>query len=222
MRDRTHLTRQLDIIPVEALDIPVTIIGAGAIGSWVALCLAKMGMENLSVMDDDVVSIENMNSQFYPMSAIGKPKVEALHDMVKSFTDIKISYTNKRYDGGPIPGIVVCSVDSMQARALVFQELAERSIHTKFVIDPRMGSESALLYTYSPMDSDQCESYSTSLYSDEDSVQERCTAKATIYTANLLAGLVVKSIKDFLAKQEQLMHASWDIKGNQLLCFNRN
>lgn len=219
-RDRTHLTRQLDIIPLDCLDTPVTIIGAGAIGSWVALSLAKMGMENLTVYDDDAVSIENMNCQFYPFSAIGKKKAQALAEMVEQFTRVKINYKNEKYTGGKISGIVVCAVDSMSARKLVFENLAERSIHTQYVIDPRMGSQSALLLTYRPMDSKECEDYATSLYTDESAVQERCTAKATIYTANLLSGIVVKALKDFLLKGERLSYATWDIPTNQLVCFS--
>ena len=29
-----HLTRQLDLVPLHILDTPITVIGAGAIGSW--------------------------------------------------------------------------------------------------------------------------------------------------------------------------------------------
>ena len=63
-----HLIRQFDLIPEDVLGEPITIIGVGAIGSWTTLALAKMGFQNLTVFDDDKVSIENMNSQFYPMN----------------------------------------------------------------------------------------------------------------------------------------------------------
>ena len=60
-----HLTRQLDVIPVEILDEPINIIGAGAVGSFTALTLAKMGFAQIAVWDDDVVSEENLNAQFF-------------------------------------------------------------------------------------------------------------------------------------------------------------
>ena len=78
-----HLTRQLDLIPLNVLNKPVTIIGCGAIGSFLGLQLAKMGMTNLTFFDHDTVSIENMSNQFYPRSAIGQNKASALYDMLE-------------------------------------------------------------------------------------------------------------------------------------------
>ena len=36
-----HLTRQIDLIPTRVLNIPITVIGCGAIGGWTTLMLAK-------------------------------------------------------------------------------------------------------------------------------------------------------------------------------------
>lgn len=219
-KDRTHLTRQYDLIPLAAVDTPVTIIGAGAVGSWVTFMLARMGMENLTVYDADEVSIENMNNQCYPFRSIGQKKVVALSEWIEDFNKVKIRAVEEFYTGGHFPGIVVASVDSMKARQLIFDEHADRAFRTTLVVDPRMGGESAMLFTYNPMDLENCASYKTSLYSDEDAVQERCTEKATIYTAGSLASLVVKAVKDHIVHGRGLRHATWDIKGNQLICFN--
>lgn len=221
IRDRTHLTRQMDIIPLDALDTPVTIIGAGAIGSFVALSLAKMGMENLTVFDDDIVSIENMNCQFYPLWSVGLPKCMVLEDMLESFTKVKIRAVHEKYQAGRFPGIVVSAVDSMKARKLIFDEHRDQAFRTRTIVDARMGPESALLYVYNPTDTEDCKAYETSLYSDDDAVQERCTAKSTMYTVNGITYLVVKAIKDSILNKRGLSHATWDIEGNQTLCFNK-
>lgn len=214
-----HLTRQLDIIPISCLGERITIIGAGAVGSFVALSLAKMGFSSITVFDDDTIEVENMNCQFYRHSDIGKPKVVALAELVNDFTGVKIEAINKRYEGGSFPGIVVSAVDSMAVRKLIWDNHAMKAIATKAVIDPRMGAESALLYVMNPMSDRDIESYSKVLYTDENAVQERCTAKATMYCALMLSGLVAKAVKDLANSQTYPRITMWSIADNQLQSF---
>lgn len=209
-----HLTRQMDLIPIEVLREPITIIGAGAVGSWTALALAKMGFGDITVFDHDVVDVENLNSQFYPHSAVGQLKVSALSDLVKSFTGIKITTHAMRYTVGTHPGIVIAAVDSMEARKLIWENHKGLGAGTRAIIDPRMGAEQALLYVMNPLSETDAESYEKSLYTDDEAVHERCTAKATIYTANLLSGLVCKAVKDLVTRPDYLRTAQWNIKEN--------
>lgn len=211
-----HLTRQRDLIPVDILGEPITIIGAGAIGSWTALSLAKMGFGNIHVIDFDNVDTVNLNSQFYRFCDVGKSKVEALKSLVKDFTGVEIRATHGYYERGIFPGIVIVAVDSMKARETAWKNHFQQSPFTKAIIDPRMGAETALLYCMRPMQKSDGESYEKTLYTDDAAVQERCTAKATIYTANLLAGLVVKCVKDILTRKDYLRIATWDIGQNQV------
>lgn len=212
-----HLTRQADIIPEEVLGEQITIIGAGAIGSWVTLSLAKMGFENLTVFDHDTISIENMNCQFYPFGDIGKPKASMLAQMVRVFTNANISAHDRKYETGTFPGIVISAVDSMAVRKLIWENHKEKSPGTRAIIDPRMGAENALLYVMNPMDESDILSYEKSFYSDQDAVQEACTAKATIFTANMLSGLVCKAVKDLVTRPDYIRTAQWNIRENAFL-----
>lgn len=211
------LTRQLDFIPMESLSAEINIVGAGAIGSWVALSLAKMGFVDITVWDMDEVSIENMNCQFYPISHVGKPKVDVLKDMVEAFTGVSIM-TRGKYEGQQLSGIVVSALDNMETRKLIFDS---RSNVTKWIIDPRMSLEAASLVTCNCQDSTSVQRYAKTFYSDSDAVQERCTAKSTIYTANLIAGLVCKTVKDIAtgSSQDLIKMAEWHIGKNQLVAF---
>lgn len=206
-----HLTRQLDIIPVSCLGEKVTVIGAGAIGSLAVLSLAKMGFGNVTVFDDDKVDIENMSCSLYRMQDVGKPKVVALAEIVKESTGVMIEPIQRRYEGGVFPGIVIAAVDSMAARQLVWESHLNRAPTTKVIIDPRMGAENALMYVMNPMSEADAKTYKASLYSDAEAVQERCTAKATIYTANMLAGLVAKAVKDVATGGEYPRTTMWAI-----------
>ena len=210
-----HLTRQLDILPIKCLDKSITIIGAGAIGSFTALSLAKMGFEDITVYDFDKIEIENMNCQFYRRSDVGKLKVEALADLVESFTDVKINAINQLFEGDPLNGIVISAVDSMSARQMIWDG-QKQSAGVDILIDPRMGAETAMLYCMNPHDADDRFSYEKTLYSDDEAVQERCTAKSTTYTALLLSGLVAKAVKDIVTDSPYPRIVNWSILHNAL------
>lgn len=219
MFENEHLTRQLDIIPVEVLDEPITIIGAGAIGSFVALTLAKMGFADITVFDDDKIEVENMNCQFYRFSDIGKYKADALFELIKDFTGVEITHHVERYEEGSFDGIVVSAVDNMEVRKNIWENHKHFALGTKMVIDPRMGSEFTLCYAMSPTSEKDVGSYEKTLYSDENAMQERCTAKSTMYTALHLSAHVCKVIKDLLTEHPYTRVLEWNIGKNAQVCW---
>ncbi len=211
-----YLTRQAELIPVLKLGKYVTVVGAGAVGSWVTLSLAKMGLSNITTWDYDEIDDENMNCQFYPFSAIGMKKASALSDLVFNFTGTRIEARNEKFVGsGATKGILICAVDSMSARKEIW-EWAKTNPLVETFIDPRMGAESIMLYAMKPGDPKDRATYEKTLYSDDEAVHERCTAKATIYTANLLAGLVCKTVKDLLVSEPYPRYTTWDVKTNAM------
>ena len=195
-----HLVRQLDILPLEKLSEPITIIGAGAVGSFTALALAKMGFHHLTVIDPDKLEPENMNCQFYPIGLIGQPKVMALKEMIGAFADIEISTREEKYERGRFQGIVISAVDNMETRKRIWEEHKE-SEGTKLVVDPRMGAEQGLLYAMNPNALRDMKSYEKTLYTDENAVTEKCTAKSTMYTVLILSGMVAKVVKDVVTNK---------------------
>lgn len=213
MFKNNHLVRQAEIIPVEKQDIGITIIGAGAIGSFAALALVKSGFENVRVWDFDKVSIENMSCQGYRKKDIDKTKVSALAEIVQDFTEIQIETREGEwtagYDENPI---VILAVDSMKVRKEIYEAIKAKCFNVKYIIDPRMGAEVAALYTMNPHQ--EGAAYEKTLYTDDNAVQERCTAKATNYTANMLAGLVVKTVKNLALEQDYPRISHWDIAAN--------
>jgi len=216
-----HLTRQLEIIPIEKLVQEITVIGAGAIGSFVVLSLVKMGFENITVYDFDDVSVENMNCQFYRFKDIGKKKVEALKDLIYDFTGAEINENAFKYEGQPLKGIVISAVDSMAARKMIWENIKE-SYLVDWLIDPRMASEYALNYVMNPRDEKDRVTYEKVLYTDEAAVQERCTAKATMYTATMIAGYVAKAVKDVVVKKPYARVTHWDIGMNNMQNWSKD
>jgi len=215
MFEKENLTRQLDIIDCSVLNDPITIVGAGAVGSCTAMSLAKMGFSNIRVIDYDKIEYVNMNNQFYKFSDVGRKKVEALSDIVREFANLQISILTKKYVKEKYEGIVISAVDSMNVRKKIWKNHKGNS-GTKLIIDPRMSAEFAVIHTVDPNNVQQNSEYQNTLYSDNDSVREACTAKATMYTAFLLGGQVAKIVKDFLCNENN-KHArftNWNIKEN--------
>lgn len=215
MEKEVRLMRQLDIIPMHALELPITVIGAGAVGSHVVKALAQMGFDDITVFDDDVVSEENLNAQGYPVKDLKRIKVEALAEIVFDYTEGPgIEVRSERYVAGAFEGIVISAVDNMATRKLIWENHAGKALKTLAIIDPRMGAEFAQLYVMRPMEPIDQATYAKTLFTDSEAVQEPCTAKATIYTALLLSGLVCKAVKDIALGQPYTRMVTWNIAAN--------
>lgn len=212
-------TRHRDLIPQEAYDKRINVVGAGAIGSFVVLSLAKLGFRNIHVYDFDTIETENISSQFYPVDSIGEPKVAALARMVAGFTGIEIIPKNHKVDESVnlTGAFTICAVDSMAVR----KELYENVVLSDWLIDPRMSAEYASINVLR-MDSEETEheNYSRTLYSDGEAVQERCTAKTTMYTVLLIAGQVSKMVKDIVCEKPYVKTLDWDIASNTMMAFS--
>lgn len=219
-RKHPHLTRQLDIIPLDTLDQQISIVGAGAIGSFAALALVKMGFENIQVFDDDSVEVENMNCQFFRHKDIGKKKVVALRELIEDFTGVEIDIFPERYQGeAPLPGIVISAVDSMAVRKMIWEAHKLKAVATPLLIDPRMSAETALCYAMRPMIQKDITAYEKTLYSDEKALFERCTAKSTMYTVLQLSGHVAKIVKDIACGQPYSRIMQWSLKAYDQECY---
>lgn len=82
------------------LDSRVLIIGAGGLGSPVALYLASSGIGHIVISDFDTVEISNLQRQIMHGDAdIGRPKVESARDKLRQLNpDITIATINKRLE----------------------------------------------------------------------------------------------------------------------------
>jgi molybdopterin/thiamine biosynthesis adenylyltransferase len=76
-------------------ETPVVILGAGAVGSWVAAQLAQSGFRYFSIIDDDHVERSNLNRSLYFASDVGKPKTDALANRLLTISDDVITNTRR-------------------------------------------------------------------------------------------------------------------------------
>lgn len=200
-----YLNRQHDLIPLDVLHTPVRIIGAGAIGSWTALGLAKMGIENIEIWDDGKVEAENVGPQLYGPEYVGEYKVDALSELLGAQTGISnLAGWAARYEpihpADPWQGIYVIAVDSMEARKRIW-ECHKGRLGCALYIDARMAIETLCIWAMQPSVEADFTAYSKTLFDDANSVQETCTNKATVYTAMMAGAQITKVVKDFLVSQ---------------------
>ena len=79
---------QREALPPIPLDLPILVVGAGALGNFVGLGLAFAGFHNLTFMDPDVVEVTNLNRQVLFFDSVGAPKAAALAARLKEWFGI--------------------------------------------------------------------------------------------------------------------------------------
>jgi len=210
-----YLTRQADLITKSARQTRITIIGAGGIGSHTAIALTRMGYHNLTLIDNDVVSLSNVSSQGFDMCDVGKSKVEAVKQKTLRAVRVPIKVSNLRVNENSYiesTDIVILAVDSMQSRKVIHKLYSESTGYGN-LINPAMGGEYATMNIYKNNRDDNKE-FEKAWFTDEQGVQESCTAKATIYTTLLISGFICKAVKDITMGLPYVRNMAYDIKNN--------
>ncbi|MCW8918384.1 MAG: molybdopterin-synthase adenylyltransferase MoeB [Gammaproteobacteria bacterium] len=86
------------------LDSRVLIIGAGGLGSPVAIYLAAAGVGQLTLVDFDTVDLTNLQRQILHGSHdIGRPKVESARDSLRALNpEVRVEAINARLEGAAL------------------------------------------------------------------------------------------------------------------------
>ncbi len=200
MPDTSHrFERQADLVPQSRLqELLVTVIGVGAIGRQVALQLAAIGVRRLQLIDFDHVEATNVTTQGYRAADIGQSKVSATTNDVRQIdATVEVEAVEDRFRPKTQVGeAVFCCVDSISARSAIWKAVAP-TCH--FWSDGRMLGEVMRVLTVT--DSSDRDHYATTLFDQTEAEPGRCTARSTIYTANIAAGLMLHLFARWLRGQ---------------------
>lgn len=81
------------------LDAKVLLIGAGGLGSPCALYLAAAGIGHLTIVDDDIVELSNLQRQvLHKESSVGYPKVESAQDTLSALnSETNVTLVKERF-----------------------------------------------------------------------------------------------------------------------------
>ena len=113
------LSKSYEFFQPEMLKSRVHIIGCGAVGSTIAENLVRFGIKNLTLYDFDIVEPHNIANQMYRETDIGKPKVQALYDMlceINSECAESVRLEPKGWTGQRLSGYVFLAVDNIDLR----------------------------------------------------------------------------------------------------------
>lgn len=193
-------TRFSGLVSVEKLSkTPVVIVGVGAVGRQVALGLAAMGVEPITLIDPDVVNEVNLGTQGYRPDQVGRPKVVA--------TGGDLNAINPRYVGTLIQkrfglsmgnlckgAAVFCCVDDMEARRLVYETLMGDGLD-EFFSEARMTSRVGHVRCCYGDDMESggltWSAWMADWYPNSDAETEACTSRMTPFGAAITASLMI-------------------------------
>lgn len=192
---------------IEDLNIPVHIIGVGAVGSNIAVMLAKLGLNEITIWDFDTVCDHNITNQAYTFKDIGKSKVDALENILADSNPGINVYKRGKWDAGQfISGIVFLEVDSMQIRK-EFAEANEFNAQLLLVIDGRIGLETGEVHLINWQDEETVDGYIEKVNSfDDTQTVARVSACGTTLSVSpsvyLTAASAVSAFINFLHKEK--------------------
>ena len=127
----------------------VAVFGLGGVGSYVAEALARAGVGNLTVVDDDVIAVSNINRQLYALhSTIGQAKAEVAKNRILDINpNCKVNALQVRFDGNTEHSFnfatfdyVVDAIDTVTSKLL----LAERCSQVNTPLISCMGTGNKL------------------------------------------------------------------------------
>jgi hypothetical protein len=214
-QNSTRFLRQLGILPPEKLAFPITVIGAGAIGSAAVITLAKMGCLDITVWDDDTIEEHNVSNQICLVQEIGSPKTSALMKLTQLLSGVTIKTRAERYRGQVLSGVVIAATDNMEARQEIWKRV-KMNPKIPLLIDARMGAEFARIYSIHPVNPDEADFYEQNLYSAEEAERLPCSARAIIYCPTIIGGLIALQLKAHATKAAPAREILFDLPSLRL------
>ncbi len=202
LRDRDLRQREL-VPPGQLTDCHALIIGVGAVGRQAALQLAAVGVPRLTLVDHDTVAVENLATQGYWATDLGNAKVhttKALCALINPDTELT-AYPERfrrsllRRIGSTDRLVVFACVDWITARRSIWEAVQQDAA---LYLDGRMSAEVLRILAIDRPALNT--SYASTLFDSDQAFVGSCTAKSTIYTASIAAGLLIGQFAKWLRR----------------------
>jgi hypothetical protein len=142
-----------------------------------------------------LVEESNLASQGYLEDDLGRPKVQATADLCRQINhSLEVHEVNDRFRRSlAIGDVLFCAVDSIETRRLIWEAVKGK---IGFYADGRMSAE--VLRILTACDSAGRDHYPSTLFSADEAYADPCTAKTTIYCANIAAGIMIAQFTRYL------------------------
>ena len=204
--------------PEEHQRLKISVIGLGAIGSGVSELIARIGLNNISLYDNDRIETHNISNQLYNFNDISELKVNSAKiKMTRINETILVNAINERVTKDTLiisDAIFVCT-DNMNARKEILE--AVRKSQARYLIDGRMGGNVFRVFTVDLTKPEDLEYYSKTLYSDEQSSQEACSARSIIYNIFGVTSIMINQLVKLLKGDPYNQEVIFDYKTLSLI-----
>jgi molybdopterin/thiamine biosynthesis adenylyltransferase len=177
---------------------PVTIIGAGGIGSWTALLIGRAGCPRLRICDPDIYETHNMSGQLVATNYLETNKAAALASLIKdlgcldSIKPYGVIYSKLYSDD-----VIISAVDNMAARKQIFDDWKARPTR-KLFIDGRLLAEHYQIFCVLPNSKAELE-YEKNLFLDSEVDEVPCSYKQTSHAAASIGAMITSFLINYTA-----------------------
>lgn len=188
--------RHVTIFDPSQFNKKIDVIGCGAIGSYVARSLSKLGINPwVKLWDFDTVESHNLANQAFDERSISGYKAAWLGHYAATDGNAW-EYRQEKYEGQEALGdVVFLCVDSMEQRSKIFDENIRFHSNVKLVIDCRIDPFAYRIYTLKPSDIEHVEMWDNNMYEDTEQNLSQCGTKQTMGpTAQITANLAVMNM----------------------------
>lgn len=200
------LSKSYEFFQPERYNDRIHIVGCGSVGSTLAENLARCGMTKFTLWDFDRVEAHNIVNQMFTEQDVGRPKVEALRDILVNINPEiadKIELKPDGWNGKLMSGYVFLAVDSIDLR----REIVEKHMNSpcvKAMFDFRTLLESAQHYAADWSDYKAKQDFLKSMQFSHDEAKSETPVSAcgitlgVATTVRLICGLGVNNFVNFV------------------------
>jgi len=180
---------------VKYWNTPILIVWIWGIWWTLAVILAKMGMENITVVDYDRCENHNIQSQIYREKDIGKYKTDALKEICLEQSGIEIKTINSKYEPHMSDWMeVVCTlVDNNDVR----KEIVDSLNGVPHIIDARMTW--IFFQVYNMSSAEREDYYSDRRFPQSEATEVICSEKSSCFNCFISSWFVAATIRSRLS-----------------------
>lgn len=124
-------------------DKHLTVVGLGSVGSALALMAARAGVGQFTLIDNDLLTPENVGRHCCDLSALGQPKAQAVARLIRRVNpaarvaaraeDFRAATEDVEPQGDPAKEVLIAATDSFECQSLVNLRSLETRIPALYV-----------------------------------------------------------------------------------------
>lgn len=199
----TPYVRHMGIFNPHKHQLAASIVGCGAIGSFVAVGLAKMGVRQMNLYDFDKVEIENVPVQLHSRLHLGEPKAKETARIASEMCPEELDVeTFGKWEGQALKtDVVVAAVDDLDVRKAMWQSVKyDKAV--KLFVDARIGGQAMKIYAVNPCDPKDMKEYDSSLKSTKGS-ELPCTERGVIDVSLFASALLIRAVRRYVVSGQK-------------------